>query len=937
MKLERIKAYLREKKQNLRHNKPGIKQILFWIALGIFGLFLLCVLSIGILVAVMSVGLPDVHDLDKISTPQSTTIYDREGNVLYVKYGGENRQYVNYDQISPQLIDATVAIEDDQYWQHPGFDASRIIKSIINNTLHLSPERGASTITQQYIKLTFLSSEKSYIRKLKELILAIQLEQAFDKKKILELYLNKIPYSNNAYGIEKAAQIYFSKHAKDLDLAESATLASIPQAPSYYNPYGPHLYSTLTKEFAPEDLLFRHIQSESDFKDNEFLRGLIGKEVTIAGQLQIYIQGRSDLVLKRMETLGYITSEETAAAQAEIQKPGFIKEYHEQISHPHFVFYILNQLEQQYGKEVIEQGGLSVYTTLDPKLQNIAEKAVKDGATANEKKYNANNAALVAIDPKTGQILAMVGSRDYFDTSIDGNENVTTDYRQPGSSFKPFVYAQAFYNRYAPASVVFDTETKLGLNAYPKNFDGKFWGPMPMRKALGQSRNIPAIKTYFLAGEQKPIIDLAERMGITFQELLDDPNHDYGWTLAIGTAGVRLIDMVSAFGVFAADGIRHEPVTILKIQNAKGDILEQWTQDEGKPVLDPQVAYLINSILSDTSVRLSQNMTVPGQINAAKSGTSNRVDKTGSQKIYYPHDLWTIGYTTKLVAGVWVGNNRDQDGNIGLSADGISTAAPIWKNFMTEALKDSPSEDFPVPEGIRQVAVSTASGKLPGPLTPPDQIHTDIFASFSVPTEIDDSYVQVDIDTLCGKLANEFTPEEMKKKVTYMNMHDIAPIPEWEQGAQDWLKQHNGEADANNASLIVGPPPTESCPGRTAANFANRPTVTFLYPANGSVFASGSRFTVQIQVNALNTVKKVDYFIDDQAKYTTVVAPYDGLIRLPVGESPGASHTIMTKVFDNAGYVGTTSINITTAANVSSTAPLTIPDGSTSLSPPVSP
>ncbi len=926
--MQKIKDFFRKKfgkPQNYAHRgsfhfnpkkfnkKPDIKQILLWIGLGIFGLILFGVLAFGLSIAYFSIGLPDVHDLDKLSVAQSTTIYDREGNVIYVKHGEENRQYVNYDQIAPTLVDATVAIEDDTYWEHPGFDFSRMVTSGISDVLHMGITRGASTITQQYIKLTFLSDEKSISRKIKELILAVQLEQTFDKKKILELYLNKIPYGNTAYGIEKAAQIYFGKHAKDLDLAESATLAGIPQAPSYYNPYGPHKYSTLNKDFTPDDLLFRTIKSESDLHDNEFWRGLIGANVKITDNNTIYIQGRSDLVLKRMLSLGYITQDQMTQALAEIQKPDFIKPYQDAFKHQHFVFYILDQLEQKYGTDVVENGGLQIYTTLDPKLQDIAENVVKDGALSNEKKYNDKNAALVAIDPKTGQILAMVGSRDYNDTSVDGNVNVALRYRQPGSSFKPFAYAQAFYNDYGPGSVVFDAPIQLGSDS-PKNFDGKFWGPMTLRKALGQSRNIPAIKAYFLAGGEKPIIDLAQRMGIQFQELQSDPNHSYSYTLAIGSGAVRLLDLVSAYGVFADAGVRQEPTAILKIQNSKGDILEQWQPVDGQPVLDPQIAYLITSILSDKSVRLSENMTIPGQINAAKSGTSNGYINKNGQKIYFPNDLLTIGYTTRLVAGVWTGNNDpSKDGTISLAADGVNTAAPIWKAFMTQALDGTPEEDFPVPDGIKEVQISKASGKLPGPLTPPDQIGSDIFASFSVPTEIDDSYVQVDTDMLCGKLANEFTPPEMIKKVTYENLHDIAPYPEWEKGAQDWLLQNSGTADPNNPSLIMGPPPTESCPGRSAQNYANRPTVSVISPANGSSVVTGSKIPVQVNANAPSGVDRVEYYLDanPEFKYKTVTAPYEGLIRLPYGEPNGTHHTITVKVFDKAGYVGTASTDVT--------------------------
>jgi len=947
--ITRIREYFRSKKIDLRTGRTDWKQIIVWIALGIAGLIVTGVVVLIALIAIVSVGLPDVHDLDKLNVSQSTTIYDREGNVLYVKHGGENREYVAYDNISKNVVNATVAIEDDQFWTHSGFDPVGIVRAAVTDITHMGAQQGGSTITQQYIKNTFLSSEKSYIRKLKELILAVQLEHAYSKEKILELYLNKIPYGNNAYGIEKAAQIYFNKHAKDLDLAESSILASLPKAPSYYNPYGEHLYSTLT--LTADSPRYNVIKTESDLKDEEFLRGLIGKDIPLGEGRSIYIQGRTDIVLKTMEKLGYITDEQKKESLDELQKIKF-NEYHEQITHPHFVFQVISELEDKYGQELVEQGGLKVYTTLDPNMQAAAEKAVADGAKRNEDKYNAKNAALVAIDPQTGELLAMVGSRNYFDTEIDGAVNVADQYRQPGSSFKPFVYAQAFYNRYAPASVVFDTETRLGTNAFPKNYDGKFWGPMPMRKALGQSRNIPAIKTYFLAGEQEPIKQLAERMGIVFM----DRNQDYGWPLALGAAEVRLTNLVGAFGVFADGGVRHKTVDILKVENASGEVLEEYTPetDKGQDVLDPQVAYLINNILSDTSVRLSENMTVPGQVNAAKSGTSNR--KIGTQ--YYPHDLWCIGYTTRLAAGVWTGNNRDDEGNISIYADGVNVAAPIWKQFMTEALKNTPSEAFPVPEGIQQVTISTATGKLPGPNTPPSQQKTEVFASFSVPTEIDDSYSQAEVDTRNNKLANQYCPPAFVATKSFLNLHDIAPIPEWEEGAQAWIQSHQGElgvpADTtatgendpnagNNLTsaggIIYGPPPTEESELCNVQSFNSKPEVTITSPKPSDVITTGNSVRVQVKVNAPNGVDKVEFYLDDQMKYYADKAPFDGTVRLPKVEIGSRRHVITAKAIDKFGYEGEATVEITTAdAAPANTPPATvIPPANDSSSSPATP
>jgi membrane peptidoglycan carboxypeptidase len=907
MKLvHRIKHWLRIKKLDLKSGKLTWKQILLYIGAAIGGFIVFCIVALALLIAILSIGLPDVHDLDKLNVSQSTTIYDREGNILYVKHGGENRQYVPYESISKNIIDATVAIEDDQFWQHSGFDPVGIARASVNNIFHLGNQQGGSTITQQYIKNTFLSSEKSYIRKLKELILAVQLEQAYPKEKILELYLNKIPYGNNAYGVEKASQIYFGKNAKDLDLAEASVLASLPKAPSYYNPDGPHLYSTLSKEFTPEEVTWRNIRTEGDLYDNEFLRGLLGKNIKLDETHSVYVQGRTDIVLKTMEKFAYITEAQRNQALAELSKITF-KEYHESIKAPHFVLLrIMSEIEEKYGKELVEQGGLKVYTTIDPRLQEIAEKAVEEGARKNEEKYNAKNAALVAMDPKTGQILAMVGSRNYFDKEIDGAVNVAEQFRQPGSSFKPFIYAQAFYNRYAPASVVFDTETRLGASAFPKDFDGKFWGPMPIRKALGQSRNIPAIKAYFLAGEQEPIKQLAEKMGIVFM----DRNRDYGWPLALGAAEVRLVDMVNAFSVFANTGIHHKAVDILRVENANGEILEEWKADAGDAALDPQIAYLINSILSDTSVRLSETLTIPGQVNGAKTGTSNR-KLPGNQ--YFPHDLWTMGYTASLVAGVWTGNNRDDEGNISIYADGINVAAPIWKTFMTEALKDRPSENFPVPEGIKQVIVSTLTGKLPGPFTPPEQQKSEVFASFSVPTEIDDSYTPAAIDTRNQKLANNFCPPEFTVNKTFLNLHDIAPKEEWEKGAQEWILAHAGEVSADFPGVTFGPPPAEISDLCNEEGFNNKPEVTITSPSPGDILTTGGNATVSVSIISDKKIDKVEFYLDGQLQYLADTEPFNGIVRFPKAENGDTRHVITAKAFNIYGYSGETTVEVVTS------------------------
>ncbi|MFC1810907.1 transglycosylase domain-containing protein, partial [Patescibacteria group bacterium] len=451
----KIKALLKVK----QGDKFSLKKIAILILASFLTLFLAGVIIITILIATLSVGLPDVRDIDKLSVAQSTTIYDREGNVLYVKHGEENRKYVPFEEISQDLVDATVSIEDDEFWDHKGFDIPGLIKAGLHEVFGVGAQRGGSTITQQYVKNAFLTSERSYTRKIKELILAVRLEQAYDKQTILELYLNKIPYGNNAYGIQKAAEIYFDKDAKDLDVAESAMLAGLPQAPSYYNPYGSNKLSELL--IPVEDLEKRNLTDSTKLTNGiDYKMGLIGKGYQYENGDGLYIPGRADIILRKMYTDGLITSDEKDEAWSKLQNLE-LEKHITKIDAPHFVFLVIEQLEEKYGKEVVEQGGLQVYTTIDPELQEIAEIAVEEGA-ANNARFNATNASLVSIDPDNGQIVAMVGSKDYYDEEIDGNVNIATAYRQPGSSFKPYVYAQAFYNRYSPGNIIYDVRTQFG-------------------------------------------------------------------------------------------------------------------------------------------------------------------------------------------------------------------------------------------------------------------------------------------------------------------------------------------------------------------------------------------------------------------------------------------------------------------------------------------
>jgi 1A family penicillin-binding protein len=591
---------------------------------------------------------PDINVFDDKLLGQSAKIYDRTGNVLLYDLSQKiRRSVVPLDQISPYLKNASIAIEDNDFYQHGGIKIKSLLRAVFANITEGGYSQGGSTITQQVVKNSLLTKDKKITRKIKEIFLAIKLERNLTKDEILTLYLNNSPYGGNIYGVEEATQLFFNKKASDITLAEAAIIAALPQAPSTYNPYG-----------GKKDLLL----------------------------------ARKNLVLSNMYKLNMITKEEYEKAVEEVvvfepRNLGSIKA-------AHFVMYIKEQLEKKYGSEKLTEGGFRIISTIDYDLQKKGEEIVFDYVTKNQKRFNAENGSMVVIDPKTGQILAMIGSRNYFDTEIDGNYNIATAYRQPGSAFKPFVYATAFNKGFLPQTILFDTETEFssectpsgqpksaGTICYkPQNYEGGFKGPMTIRAALGASRNIPAVKAIYLVGVQSTI-NTAKALGISNLENASK----YGLSLALGSAEVSVLDMTSVYGVFANDGVRHNPVGILRIENARGEVLEEYTP-EPKKVISEQVARLINDVLADVGARNSifvrsyfKNDTV-----AIKTGTTNN-----------SRDAWTVGYTPSVAVGAWMGNNNNSPMSQIASALIVS---PMWKEYMDYILTKVNKEEFIKPE-----------------------------------------------------------------------------------------------------------------------------------------------------------------------------------------------------------------------------------------------
>ena len=587
---------------------------------------------------------PDLGSFEKRKIIQSTKIYDRTGKVLlFDLHQDTKRTVVPITEISRNIKNATVAIEDEEFYQHGGIKFTSIIRALLANLIKGGYTQGGSTITQQVVKNSLLNSEKKISRKLKEWVLALKLEKVMTKDEILGAYLNEAPYGGNIYGIEEASQVYFGKNASDLTLGESAYLASLPNAPTFFSPYGPNV-KRLTE--------------------------------------------RKNLVLSKMLNNGFMSKEEYDLATKEVVT--FYPQDRLGIKAPHFVIYIIKQLEDKYGRKTVEEGGLKVTTTLNFDLQQKAEDVVKKYSAENLQKFNASNAAITAIDPKTGQILVMVGSKDYFSKDIDGNFNVTTAHRQPGSAFKPIVYAAAFNKGFTPDTVLFDlpTEFQASCNLQelsttteikapkdecyaPQNYDNLFVGPITLRNALAQSRNVPSVKILYLTGIENAL-RLAKNMGI---DDLSDTNQ-YGLSLVLGGGEVTPLDLTAAYGVFANNGVKNPKISILKVEDKDGKTLEQFNP-RSSVVMPEETAQKISNILSDNVAR------TPLYGNRSLLYFENRdvAAKTGTTNDY--RDAWTVGYSPNLVVGAWVGNNDNTPMEKKVAG---MIVTPMWRAFMDIAL-----------------------------------------------------------------------------------------------------------------------------------------------------------------------------------------------------------------------------------------------------------
>jgi 1A family penicillin-binding protein len=725
-----------------RREGPSFASVALISILSVVLLFLVAICGLAAAYVTIAADLPAPEALRAQSAGfVSTQIYDRDGHLLHeiMDPSGGRRILVPYEQISPHLINATVATEDERFWQHPGVDPIAFLRAVWYNVKEREIVSGFSSIPQQVARLVLLSpeerTEQTLKRKIREVVLASEISRRYTKREILEIYLNEINYGNLAYGVEAAAETYFGKKASELTLAEASLLAGLPQAPAYWDPY-------------------------SDLE---------------------HARRRQAVVLDLMVEVGYISEAEAEAAKVEelqLQPRQF------NVEAPHFVIWVQQLLEQKYGADVLYRSGLRVTTTLDSRLQAIAEEEAQ-AQVAKLQDRHATNASLVAIKPDSGEVLAMLGSADFNDPEIAGQVNVALRLRQPGSSIKPVTYAAAFEKGWTPATLIWDVETEfrdaLGRPYVPHNYDGKEHGPVLVRQALAQSLNVPAVKTLDFVG-LPAMLDMAHRLGI---ESLNRP--DYGLSLTLGGGDVTLLEMAGAYAVFANQGKRVPPVAILRIEDAAGRVIEEYQPPTGEQVISPQHAYLISDILSDNNARApmfgENNVLKLSRPAAAKTGTTDDW-----------RDSWTVGYTPELVAGVWVGNADNTPMN---KVAGSQGAGPIWHNFMERALAEQPPSQFPRPQGIEVFEISVDGGSLPSVACPPDRRRSEIFASGQGPLGPEYDFHQfVRIDVTTNARASEYCPADVVEERHYI----ILPGAE----GQYWAQKQG-----------VPQPPAEVCPVHT--------------------------------------------------------------------------------------------------------------------------
>ena len=806
----------------------------------------------------------DLPRPDKIVRKEgfSTQIFDRNGVLLYDVFSDKQRTLVKLKEIPLYLRQATIAIEDKNFYLHQGFDPHGLLRAFFNIVVHHRLQ-GGSTLTQQLVKNVLLSPKRTISRKIKEFALAIQIEKKYSKDEILQMYLNEAPYGGTAWGVETAAETYFNKKVKDLNLIESAILAGLPQKPSYYSPFGVHP--------------------------------------------KAYIN-RTRNVLRRMREDGYISSNQEKKVQSELDKIRFTSSFHK-LKAPHFVMYIKRILEEKYGQRLVEQGGLKIYTTLDWELQKKSQKIVAEEVSRVEKLHITNGAAMV-LDTETGEILAMVGSKDYFAKDYDGQVNVTLAFRQPGSAIKPITYVTAFKKGFTPATLLTDVVTHFpggtGPDYVPKDYDNKDHGPVQLRFSLGNSLNIPAVKLLAKIGV-KSMLQTAFDLGLESLEPTQENMRRLGLSVTLGGGEVRLIDLISAYAAFANGGLKVKSQAILKVEDNKGRILEEYKPMKGKRVLTKEQAFLINDILADNKARLitfgsHSLLNISGRKIAVKTGTTDNM-----------RDNWAIGWDPKYIVAAWVGNNDNSV--MKKVASGVSGASPIWRRIILTKLKKEPIREFPVPNGIFSKEVDLISGFPSHDNFPSRQ---EFFIKGTEPAGEDPIHTKLKI---CRSDEGKLAPNTLVTKGEYNEKEFIVlkendPLSSdgknrWQEAIDAWIAKQND---------VRYKYPHDYCE-------ASDKIIVKIKNLENNSQINEFEFEVEAEVVSNKKIVKVEFYADDNLKDTLLEKPYKTKLILEKG-----LHKIKVIAKDEENNKAEKEITIGVKVN-----PLASPSPSPSIEPSPSP
>jgi 1A family penicillin-binding protein len=797
------------------------------------------VLGMGILFAWYAKDLPHPEKIVR-REGFSTKIYDRNEKLLYDVFADQRRTPVKLDKIPLALRQATVAIEDKNFYEHQGFDPLGMLRALYKIVVYRRLQ-GGSTLTQQLVKNVLLSQKRILSRKIKEFILAVQIESRYSKDEILQMYLNEAPYGGTAWGVQAAAETYFGKEVSELNLVESAILAGLPQSPTRYSPFGDD----------PE----------------------------------AYI-GRTKTVLRRMRQDGYITKDEEKGAVEELEKTELVKEAAD-FKAPHFVMYVKRQLEERFGQRMVEQGGLRVYTTLDLALQGKAQEVVAQEIGKVEY-LNITNGAAIVLDPQTGEVLAMVGSKDYFDPQYDGKVNVTQSLRQPGSAIKPVTYVTALRKHYTASTLLMDVGTVFPIGPTqpdyePVNYDGKFHGPVQVRYALGSSLNLPAVKMLAQVGI-KPMLETAYELGLGTLEPSAENLRRFGLSVTLGGGEVRLVDLAEAYASFANGGLKIEPISILRVIDQEGKVLEESKPRTLRRVLSEGEAFLVNHILSDNQARLltfgpNNALNISGRQVAAKTGTTN--DK---------RDNWTIGWTSQVVVGVWVGNNDNSA--MKRVASGVSGAAPIWRQIILEALKGKPAIGFSVPEEVVTAEVDLVSGFRAHDNYPS---RIEYFIKGTEPVGEDPFHAKLKLCRGQDRLATvvDIARGHFEEKEFFV-FTEADPISKdgknrWQEGIDKWLES---QSDSRYH------PPKEYCQQDGDIE------VNLIAPADQAQLES-NEVEVKAEAISIKKVAKIELYIDGALRESFEGDSFDRIYTLPIGP-----HVIKVEAIDEEGKRGAKDVRI---------------------------